>query len=120
MALHGVGPKTAGQLVTTAGDNPDRLRSDAAFAHLCGAAPIPASSGNTHHHRLNRGGDRQANKALYRIAIVRMRHHQPTRDYVHKRTTQGKSTKATIRCLTRMIAREVYYKITQDLGLLGG
>lgn len=118
LALHGVGPHTAGQLLTTAGDNPERVRSEAAFAHLCGAAPVPACSGNTDQHRLNRGGDRQANKALYRIALVRMRHHQPTRDYVRKRTAEGKSKKAIIRCLKRLIAREVYYKIIQDLAPL--
>jgi transposase len=79
VALPGVGVDTAGQLLVTAGDNPQRLRSEAAFAHLCGAAPIPAPSGRTHRHRLNRGGDRQANHALWRITLVRMRCHPPTR-----------------------------------------
>jgi transposase len=79
LALPGVGVDTAGQLLVTAGDNPQRLRSEAAFAHLCGAAPIPASSGRTDRHRLNRGGDRHANNALWRIALVRMHCHPPTR-----------------------------------------
>jgi transposase len=77
LALPGVGIDTAGQLLVTAGDNPQRLRGEAAFAHLCGVAPIPASSGRTHRHRLNRGGDRHANNALWRIALVRMRCHPP-------------------------------------------
>jgi transposase len=89
VALPGVGVETAGQLLVTAGDNPQRLRSEAAFAHLCGAAPIPASSGRTDRHRLNRGGDRRANNALWRIALVRMRCHQPTRP-----TCSGAPTRA--------------------------
>jgi transposase len=79
VALPGVGVDTAGQLLVTAGDNPQRLRGEAGFAHLCGAAPIPASSGRIHRHRLNRGGDRQANHALWRSALVPMRCHPPTR-----------------------------------------
>jgi transposase len=82
----GVGPEVAGQLLTTAGDNPERLRTEASFAALCGVNPLPASSGRTDRHRLNRGGDRAANNALYRIVLTRMRHHQPTRDYVARRT----------------------------------
>jgi transposase len=89
VALPGVGVDAAGQLLVTAGDNPQRLRSEAAFAHLCGAAPIPASSGRTHRHRLNRGGDRHANHALWRIALVRMPCHPPTRAYVERRTTRA-------------------------------
>ncbi|MFC8014802.1 IS110 family RNA-guided transposase [Streptomyces cinereoruber] len=108
VALPGVGPETAGQLLTTAGDNPDRLRSEASFAHLCGAAPIPASSGRTHRHRLNRGGDRQANRALHTVVLVRMRHDQRTRDYVARRTTEGMTKKDIVRCLKRFVAREVY------------
>ncbi|MFI5490505.1 transposase [Micromonospora echinaurantiaca] len=107
-ALHGVGPDVAGQLLTTAGDNPDRLRSEAALAHLCSAAPIPASSGRTNRHRLNRGGDRAANNALHTIALTRMRHDPRTRAYVTKRTTQGLSKKETIRCLKRYIVREIH------------
>jgi transposase len=99
VALPGVGIDTAGQLLVTVGDNPQRLRSEAAFAHLCGAAPIPASSGRTHRHRLNRGGDRQANHALWRITLVRMHCHPPTRAYVERRTKQGLSKLDIMRCL---------------------
>jgi transposase len=112
LALPGVGVDTAGQLLVTAGDNPQRLRGEAAFAHLCGAAPIPASSGRTDRHRLNRGGDRQANNALWRIALVRMRCHPPTRAYVERRTKQGLSKLDILRCLKRYIAREVYQHLT--------
>jgi transposase len=116
IAVFGVGPETAGKLLVAAGDNPDRLGTEAAFAMLCAAAPIPASSGKTVRYRLNRGGNRQANAALYRIVIVRLRHHQPTRDYMTRRTTEGKTTKEIIRCLKRYVAREIYtalMKITQ-------
>jgi transposase len=113
IALPGVGVETAGQLLVTAGDNPDRLRSEAAFARLCGVAPIPVSSGRTDRHRLHRGGDRQANSALWRIALVRMRCHQPTRDYVARRTAEGKTTREIMRCLKRYIARETYPYLTQ-------
>ena len=112
VALPGVGIDTAGQLLVTVGDNPQRLRSEAAFAHLCGAAPIPASSGRTHRHRLNRGGDRQANHALWRITLVRMHCHPPTRAYVERRTKQGLSKLDIMRCLKRYIAREVYQHLT--------
>jgi transposase len=112
LALPGVGVDTAGQLLVTAGDNPQRLRGEAAFAHLCGAAPIPASSGRTDRHRLNRGGDRHANNALWRIALVRMRCHPPTRAYVQRRTKQGLSKPDIMRCLKRYIAREVYHYLT--------
>jgi transposase len=112
VALPGVGVETAGQLLVTAGDNPQRLRSEAAFAHLCGAAPIPASSGRTDRHRRNRGGDRRANNALWRIALVRMRCHPPTRAYVERRTKQGLSKLDIMRCLKRYIAREVYQHLT--------
>lgn len=108
IALPGIGPETAGQLLTTAGDNPERLRSEASFAHLCGAAPLPASSGRTHRHRLNRGGDRQANRALHTIVLVRMRYDQRTREYVARRTAEGLTTKDIMRCLKRFVAREVY------------
>jgi transposase len=112
VALPGVGVDTAGQLLVTAGDNPQRLRSEASFAHLCGTAPIPASSGRTHRHRLNRGGDRRANNALWRIALVRMRCHPATRAYVERRTKQGLSKLDIMRCLKRYIAREVYHHLT--------
>jgi transposase len=106
--LCGVGPEIAGALLVAAGDNPLRLRSEAAFSMLCGASPIPASSGKTVRHRLNRGGNRQANSALYRIVVVRLRWHQPTRDYLARRTTQGLSKREIIRCLKRYVAREVF------------
>ncbi|WP_446216972.1 IS110 family transposase [Micromonospora sp. IBHARD004] len=111
LTLPGVGVETAGQLLTTAGDNPERLHSDAAFAHLCGAAPIPASSGRTDRHRLNRGGDRWANCALHTIALSRMRWHEPTRAYAARRRQQGLSNKEIMRCLKRLIARQIYYVI---------
>ena len=107
--LHGVGVEIAGQFLVTAGDNADRIRNEAAFAKLCGVAPQPASSGRTSgRHRLSRGGDRAANSALYIVTIVRMRHHQPTRDYVERRTAEGLSKREIIRCLKRYIAREIY------------
>ena len=107
--LHGVGIEIAGQFLVTAGDNADRIRNEAAFAKLCGVAPQPASSGRTSgRHRLSRGGDRAANSALYIVTIVRMRHHQPTRDYVERRTAEGLSKREIIRCLKRYIAREIY------------
>jgi len=112
LAIHGVGPETAAQLLASAGDNPERLRSEAAFTHLCGAAPIPASSGRTNRHRLNRGGDRAANAALYTIVLVRMRHDERTRAYVERRTSQGLSKKEIIRRLKRFVAREIYRVLT--------
>jgi transposase len=108
LALHGVGPDTAALLLIAAGDHPERLRSEAAWAHLCAAAPIPASSGKTTRHRLNPAGDRQANHALWRIVITRMSNHPPTRAYVERRTAEGLSKKEIIRCLKRYVAREVY------------
>jgi transposase len=107
--LHGVGVEIAGQILVTVGDNPDRIRNEAAFAKLCGVAPQPASSGRTSgRHRLSRSGDRAANSALYIVTIVRMRHHQPTRDYLERRTAEGLSKREIIRCLKRYIAREIY------------
>ena len=108
LALHGVGTGTAALLLVPAGDHPERLRSEAAWAHLCAAAPIPASSGKTVRHRLNPGGDRQANHALWRIVITRMSSHAPTRIYVERRTKEGLSKTEIIRCLKRYVAREVY------------
>lgn len=113
VALFGVGPDSAGALLVAAGDNPGRLRSDAAFSMLCGASPIEASSGKTIRHRRNRGGDRQANAALYRIVVVRLRWHQPTRDYLARRLTEGKSKQEIIRCLKRYVAREVFAVLTR-------
>jgi transposase len=112
LAVFGVGPDTAGQLLVTAGEQPDRITSEAAFAMLCGVAPLPASSGRTHRHRLNRGGDRQANAALYRIVLCRLRHDPATRAYAQRRTAEGKSKKEIIRCLKRYVAREIYRTLT--------
>lgn len=117
-ALYGVGSQVAGQLLATAGDNPDRLRCEAALAHLCGAAPIPASSGRTDRHRLNRGGDRAANNALYTITLCRMRYDPRTKDYVQRRTKQGLSKKEIIRCLKRYIVREVHTALLADFAAL--
>jgi transposase len=108
LALYGVGPDTAALLLIAAGDHPARLRSEAAWAHLCATAPIPASSGKTVRHRLNPGGDRQANHALWRIVITRMSSHPPTRAYVDRRSKEGLSKTEIIRCLKRYVAREVY------------
>jgi transposase len=112
LGLFGVGPHAAAQLLAAAGDNPHRLRSDAAFAKLCGVCPLPASSGKTTRHRLNRGGDRRANNALFTIVLVRMRYDQRTRAYIQRRTSQGKTRKEIMRCLKRFVAREVYTAIT--------
>jgi transposase len=104
----GIGPDTAATLLVAAGSNPERLHSEAAFAALCGVNPIPASSGKTNRHRLNRGGDRQANAALYRIVLVRLRHDQRTKAYMQRRTGEGMSKTEVIRCLKRYVAREVF------------
>ena len=112
VALFGVGPDTAGALLVAAGDNPERLRSEAAFSMLCGSSPVEASSGKVTRHRLNRGGVRQANAALYRIVVVRLRFDQATKDYMERRTAEGKSRKDVIRCLKRYVAREVYAVLT--------
>jgi len=108
LSLYGVGPDTAAKLLIAAGDHPERLRSEAAWAQLCAAAPIPASSGKVKRHRLNPHGDRQANHALWQIVITRMSSHPPTRAYVARRSKDGLSTKEIIRCLKRYVAREVY------------
>jgi transposase len=113
-ALLGVGVEIAGQLLITAGDNPERLRSEAAFAHLCAAAPIPASSGRTDRHRLNRGGDRAANAALHMAVVTRLRYHEATRAYMSRRTAEGLSKKDIMRCLKRYLAREVYAAVLAD------
>jgi transposase len=108
VALFGVGSDSAGALLVAAGDNPERLRSNACFSMLCGSWPIQASSGKTRRHRLNRGGDRQANAALHRIVVARLRHDQPTKNYLARRIREGKSKKEAIRCLKRYVAREVF------------
>jgi transposase len=112
LEMYGGGPNVAALLVIAAGDHPDRLRSEAAWAHLCGASPIPAGSGKTNgRYRLNPGGDRQANHALWRIVLTRMRSHQPTQVYVERRLKEGKSKTEIIRCLKRYVAREVYHHL---------
>jgi transposase len=108
LEVYGVGFTTAAKLLVAAGDNPERLKSEAAFAHLCGVAPIPASSGKTTRHRLNRGGNRQANSALYHIVLTRMKHDQATRDYVARRLAEGKTMGEIARILKRYAAREVF------------
>jgi transposase len=116
-AAYGVGADTAAQLLITAGANPHRLHSEAAFAALCGVAPVPASSGKTTRHRLSRGGDRAANNALHRIALVRLSCHQPTKDYA-KRQLQGGHSKTkmeVLRKLKRAIAREMFKLLTRQI-----
>jgi len=114
LALYGVGVDTAAILLVAAGDNPERLRNEAAWAHLCGVSPIDASSGKVIRRRLNRGGDRQANHALWRIAITRMGSDARTRDYVERRTAEGRSKSEIIRMLKRYIAREVYRQLPRS------
>ena len=111
----GIGADTAAELLIVFGDNPTRIRSEAAFAKLCGACPIPASSGmTTGRHRLYRGGHRQANAALHRAVIVRMRYHQPTLAYVDRRTAEGRTKRDIIRCLKRFLAREIFQRVMVD------
>ena len=114
LALHGVGVEGAATLLVAAGDNPQRLRSEATWAHLCGVSPIEASSGKITRHRLNRGGDRQANSALWRIVMVRMVSHLPTRAYVERRSKEGRSKLEIMRMLKRYVAREVYRYLPRD------
>jgi transposase len=109
LARPGIGVEIAGQLLVTAGDNKQRLRSEAGFAMLCGVAPLPASSGMTQRHRLNRGGDRQANSALHLAIISRLRIDERTQAYLARKTAEGHSKLEIIRCLKRYLAREVYY-----------
>ena len=108
VALHGVGTHTAALLLVAAGDNAERITSEAAFAHLCGVAPIHASSGKTIRHRLNRAGNRQANHALWRIVFTRMSSDPRTRAYVERRSLEGRSKPEIMRVLKRYVAREVY------------
>jgi transposase len=119
MGTFAMGVDTASALLVTIGDNPERLRSEAAFAHLCGVAPIPASSGKTgNRHRLHRGGDRSANRALHIAVIVRMRYCPRTRAYVVRRTTEGLSKSEIIRCLKRYLAREMFHALRTDFAAL--
>src|SRR5262249_43202591 len=111
LALHGVGIDTAAALLVTAGDNPGRLRSEAAWAHLCGTAPIPASPGRVPRYRLSRGGDRQANRALWGIVIPRLSNDPRTRAYMARRLSEGRSKPEVIRILNRYVAREVYHRL---------
>lgn len=106
--VYGVGVNTAAILLVAAGDNPHRLKSEAAFAHLCGVAPLLASSGKVDRHRLNPGGNRQANHALWRIVFTRMSGDERTRTYVARRTAEGRSTREVMRALKRYVARELY------------
>jgi transposase len=108
LELTGVGPDSTAVLLVTAGDNPERLTSEASFAALCGVNPLDASSGKTTRRRLNRGGNRQANAALYRITLSRLRWDDRSRDYLAKRTAEGKTRREAIRCLKRYIAREIH------------
>jgi transposase len=108
VALPGIGTDSAATLLIVAGDNPQRLGSEASFASLCGVSPIEASSGKVVRHRLNRGGNREANRALYMICLARMRRDRRTQEYVARRTAEGKSKREIIRCLKRYLAREVY------------
>lgn len=112
LAAHGVGPEVAATLLVTAGANPNRMGSEAAFAALCGASPVEASSGKVTRHRLNSGGDRQANNALWRIVLVRMSSDARTQAYVARRTLEGKSKREIIRCLKRHVAREMFRLLT--------
>ena len=113
--LPSVGTQTAAILLLAAGDNPDRLEHERSFAALCGTSPIDASSGRQHRHRLNRGGDRNANAALYIIVISRLRWHEPTRAYMQRRLAEGRTKKEVIRCLKRYVARQVHRAILDDL-----
>jgi len=118
MSLLGIGCHSAIRLLCAAGQNIQRMKSEPAFSMLCGASPIPASTGNRHHHRLNRGGDRKANCALHTMAITRMRYDKQTQAFIAKKMSEGKSKKDAIRVLKRYLAREVYNALTVDLGKL--
>jgi transposase len=109
--VYGVGIDTAATLLVTAGDNPERLRSEAAWAHLCGVSPLEASSGKVTRHRLNRGGDRQANRALWIIVVSRLASDPETQAYMERRVKEGRSKREIIRMLKRYVAREVYHHL---------
>ena len=115
VATLGLGTDTASTLLVAAGDNPERLRGEAAFAHLCGASPIDASSGKQERHRLNRSGDRQANSALWHIVITRMVYDPRTTEYIERRTNEGLTKKEAVRCLKRYVAREVYSLLPHEI-----
>lgn len=120
LGAHGVGPDVAATLLVAAGDNPERMHHERAFAAMCGTSPIEASSGQVTRHRLNRGGNRQANKALWTVAMVRMTTDQRTRDYITKKTSEGKTKKEAIRCLKRHIAREMHQLLTKEHAAITG
>lgn len=120
LGAKGVGPGVAATLLVVAGDNPERLRSDAALAALCGASPIEASSGRIVRHRLNRGGNREGNNALWRIVLVRMATCPRTKAYVERRTAEGRSKKEIIRCLQRYVAREIHALLVKDHVVITG
>lgn len=113
-AVFGLGPDTVSALLIAIGDNPDRLRSEPAFAHLCGVAPIPASSGKTNRHRLHRGGNRSGNRALHIAVVVRLRYDPRSKTYAKRRTTEGMSMPEIIRCQKRYLAREVFAALRAD------
>ena len=117
LALVGVGVETASQLLCTVGDNRDRITSEASLAALCGVAPLLASSGKTNRHRLNRGGDRQANRALHVIVLSRLKHDPRSKDYMARRIAEGKSKRETIRCLKRYVAREIFGVLNPRIAL---
>ena len=108
LKAYGIKAGTAAEMLVLVRDNPDRICSEGALAKLCGAYPIPASSGKVTRYRLNRGGNLQANAALHRVVAVRMRGYQPTIDYVRRRTAEGKSKTEIIRCLKRFVVREIF------------
>jgi transposase len=116
MNSHGIATITVAEMLILVGDNPQRIRSEASLAKLCGVCPIPASSGKTNRMRLNRGGNRQANAALYRVAIVRLRDHEPTKIYAAKRTADGKTRREIVRCIKRYIVREIYRHLCAPKG----
>jgi transposase len=115
LSLLGVGPDHAAQLLITAGGNPERLHSEAAFAALCAASPIPASSGKTNRHRLNPAGDRDANRALYMIIVTRLRYCPDTQTYIERRIAEGLTKPEAIRCVKRYVARQTYHALRADL-----
>jgi transposase len=118
VATLGIGTDAASALLVAAGDNPERLHSEAAFAHLCGASPLDASSGKNQRHRLNRSGDRQANSALWHIVLTRMVYDPRTTEYIARRRNDGLTKKEAVRCLKRYVAREVFSLLPHDrLGL---
>lgn len=111
----GTGPDSAAAPLIAAGDNPERLGSEASFAALCGVSLVEQSSGKSQRRRLNRGGDRQANAALHRIVVTRMRQDERTRDYLERRIAEGKGKREVMRCLKRNVAREIYALIRADM-----